>query len=120
MTLALVQSTASAAATPQPWQWSGADPADAPPPTVLSTERLHRLRSANEASRRLRAMGLQVLHIDINADIRPVLRIFRDLKTDLRPLLDAALPNRAWWSCCPLSRIGHVCFCGALISWDEV
>lgn len=119
--LQLVHSNASCAAEEEPdyrWEWSGADPAKAAPPRVLTEPMRARLEAANRARRALLLLGYEVLEVDLYAcEGRAVVRIARAL--DLRPLLDAARPERPWFANDRLKVGGHVIFENALVCWED-
>ena len=108
----------------QAWFWSGANPADAPPPRVLCVETNRRLALMNAAVRRLRALGLRVeaqnIEGEFPAEAGPSVRI-EGPACARAALLDVAGPCR--WTV--MGRDGvtvkaAACeFAGVWVLWEE-
>lgn len=110
-------------ATDHGYAWSGANPADAAPPRVLTGNATARLALLNAAMRRLREMGIRVASHSLAGEPfacgEPSIRIQRDPDVSLAALLDAA-GSRNFWQDAP----GHVTvsclFAGVCVIWEEV
>jgi len=102
--------------------WSGANPADAAPPRVLTRKATERLALLNAAMRRLRAMGIRVVAHSVAGEPfacgDPSIRIQRDPQVSLAALLDAAGSRNFWYD-----TPGHVTvscvFEGVVVIWEE-
>ncbi|MDR1063624.1 MAG: hypothetical protein LBL48_06795 [Azoarcus sp.] len=80
------------------------------------------LRTANEAARQLRAMGVSVERVQLGdaIDQMPVITIRRDASTSIAKLLDGGSPRV--WIDLPGARAAHwavTTFQGVVVTWLE-
>jgi hypothetical protein len=104
-------------------EWSGANPADAAPPRVLSRSLIQRLALLNNAVRELRAMGLAIVSQSIENRILaggpPSIRIHRDPAMSIAPLLDNAGPRVFIRHNSAQTTLAYCLFKNVMVVWEE-
>lgn len=86
---------------------------------VFNTDLMDRLSAINAATRALRGLGYRVAeqHLFPAAGGKPRVRIERDRKTSIKPLLDRS--HRHYWKDEGGKKHGVAEFLGVTVTWDE-